>query len=350
MFMKSRYRRKPSTPAALAVLAVIFLAATNIGAQQVSPDTLVDDLAEGEFVWIPEASPTGPVVVLVSLNRQQAFVYRNGIIIGYTLVSTGKKGHETPTGVFTILQKDKDHVSSIYKAKMPYTERLTWSGICLHAGGLPGYPSSHGCIHLPLEFSHLLFDINELGATVVIADEHSGPAEAAHPAVLLSPNLHKERAEGPLADLVSFEWEPERSPEGPISLLLSTADSRLYVYRNGIEIGFAEVGMIGPDSTLPAGIHAVLEGNSDQDNPWVPGMKMHRWMHVSTESKDSSLEEDESSLASRVHIPPLFVKKVYDLLEPGVTLVITNRAATPETKSDSDFVIMATQQEEATSD
>ena len=159
----------------LCCLVLVGFANSPVGAQQVSPDTLVDDLAEGEFVWVPEASPTGPVVVLVSLNKQQAFVYRNGIIIGYTLVSTGKKGHETPTGVFTILQKDKDHVSSIYKAKMPYTERLTWSGICLHAGGLPGYPSSHGCIHLPLEFSHLLFDIDELGAAVVIGDEHSGP-------------------------------------------------------------------------------------------------------------------------------------------------------------------------------
>jgi len=334
----------------LSCLAMVGFVGSPLVAQQVSPDTDVDDLAQGEFVWNPEASPTGPVVVLVSLNKQQAFVYRNGIIIGYTLVSTGKKGHETPTGVFTILQKDKDHVSSIYKAKMPYTERLTWSGICLHAGGLPGYPSSHGCIHLPLEFSRLLFVINELGATVVIADEHSGPAEAAHPAVLLSPDLHKKRAVGPLADLVNFEWEPERSPEGPVSLLLSTSDSKLYVYRNGVEIGFAEISMIGGDTALPEGIHAVLEGYSDKDNPWAPGRKMHRWMHVSTESTDGSLEEDESFLASRVHIPPLFVEQIYDLLEPGTTLVITNRAATPETRSDTDFVIMATHQEEATSE
>ena len=328
----------------LCCLILVALPSSSLDTQQVSPDTAVDDLAQGEFVWNPEASPAGPVVVLVSLNKQQAFVYRNGITIGYTLVSTGKKGHETPTGVFTILQKDKDHVSSIYKAKMPYTERLTWSGICLHAGGLPGYPSSHGCIHLPLEFSHFLFDINELGATVVIADEHSGPAEAAHPAMLLSPALHKSRAEGPLAKFTKFEWQPDLAPEGPISLLLSTADSKLYVYRNGVEIGFAEVGMIHDDSDLPAGIHTVLEGFSDKESPLTPGKKMHRWMHVSTDR--DSLEEDESFLADRVHIPPLFVEQIYDLLEPGTTLVITNRAATPETKSDNDFVIMATHQEE----
>ena len=324
------------------ILAVVALSTSPLFAQQVSPDTDVDDLAQGEFVWNPDASPVGPVVVLVSLNKQQAFVYRNGIVIGYTNVSTGKKGHETPTGVFTILQKDKDHVSNLYKAKMPYTERLTWSGICLHAGGLPGYPSSHGCIHLPLEFSRFLFEIEELGATVVIADEHSGPAEATHPAVLLSPDLHKKRAEGPLAKFVNFEWEPDRSPEGPISLLLSTADSKLYVYRNGIEIGFAEIGLIGAEQTLPEGIHAVLEGYSDKESPLAPGHKMHRWMHVSTMAADDSLEEDESFFASRVHIPPLFVEQIYDLLEPGTTLMITNRAATPDTRSDDDFVIMAT--------
>lgn len=334
----------------LCCLMLVALPSSSLDAQQVSPDTAVDELAQGEFVWNPDAAPAGPVVVLVSLNKQQAFVYRNGIEIGYTLVSTGKKGHETPTGVFTILQKDKDHVSSIYKAKMPYTERLTWSGICLHAGGLPGYPSSHGCIHLPLEFSRLLFEINELGATVVIADEHSGPAEAAHPAVLLSPDLHEKRAEGPLADFVQFEWEPERSPTGPISLLLSTEDAKLYVYRNGVEIGVAKIGLLDTVTDLPEGTHTVLEGYSDRESPLAPGHRMHRWMHVSTESADGSLEEDESFLASRVHIPPLFVQQIYDLLEPGTTLVITNRAATPETRSDDDFVIMATHHEESAED
>jgi hypothetical protein len=185
-----------------------------------------------------------------------------------------------------------------------------------------------------------------LGATVVIADEHSGPAEAAHPAMLLSPDLHKKRAEGPLADVIEFEWEPERSPNGPISLLLSTDDSKLYVYRNGVEIGFAEVRLLDSETTLPEGIHTVLEGYSDKENPLVPGQKMHRWMQVSTMSADDSVEEDDSFLVSRVHIPPLFVQRVYDFLEPGTTLMITNRAATPETKSDSDFVIMATHGEE----
>ena len=117
-------------------------------------DTAPDHLKPGQFIWNPGVAPTGPIVVLVSIDEQRGYVYRNGIEIGVTTASTGKPGHETPTGVFTVLQKDKDHHSSIYHdAAMPYQERLTWGGVALHAGGLPGYPGSHGCIHLPSQLA-----------------------------------------------------------------------------------------------------------------------------------------------------------------------------------------------------
>jgi hypothetical protein len=137
-------------------------------------------------VWEPELSPEGSVAILVSLPEQMAHVYRNGLEIGVTTVSTGRKGHRTPTGIFVILQKDKNHHSSIYNnASLPNTQRLTWGGICLHAGGLPGYPSSHGCVHLPLEFSTKLFEITHLGTAVIIADEASAPADVVHPGIIL---------------------------------------------------------------------------------------------------------------------------------------------------------------------
>ena len=89
---------RASTLAVMIGLTAAFLAPPPIASQQVSAETAPEDLAEGEFVWEPEASPSGPIVVVVSLTEQRAYVYRNGIIIGYTNVSTGKKGHETPTG------------------------------------------------------------------------------------------------------------------------------------------------------------------------------------------------------------------------------------------------------------
>ena len=86
-------------------------------------------------MWKPVVSPAGPVVIIVSIPEQTLYVYRNGVRIGRSTVSTGKSGHRTPTGVFTILQKNEKHTSSIYKgASMPYMQRLTWTGVALHAG------------------------------------------------------------------------------------------------------------------------------------------------------------------------------------------------------------------------
>ena len=112
----------------------------------------------------PSARPAGPLLIIVSIPDQKVHVYRNGIRIAASTCSTGKPGHSTPTGVFKILQKDKHHRSSTYNnAPMPNMNRLTWSGIALHAGNLPGYPASHGCVRLPMEFSERLFGITQDG-------------------------------------------------------------------------------------------------------------------------------------------------------------------------------------------
>ncbi len=312
-----------------------------------------EDLKGGEFVWMPEAAPSGPLVVLVSLNQQFAYVYRNGVLIGYCPVATGKPGHETPTGVFTILQKDKDHVSSLYNAKMPYTQRLTWSGIALHAGSIPGYPNSHGCVHLPLEFSHLLFEVEHLGGTVVIADDHSGPAEAAHPGMVLSPMIPAGEPRVPVIGPDTYDWRPELSPEGPVNVLISTADGKIYVYRNGIEIGFSEIHIKDPQRPVAEGIFTILDGYADHENPWVPGRPAPLWMTVWTNAPAEITQEaawrDEGSELNRISIPSFFSTRVWEILGPGSTIVITNRAASPETRSDSDFVVLATRHPEQTS-
>src|SRR5437660_3820357 len=128
-------------------------------------------LKPGEYWWNPRISPEGPVVVLVSIPQQAMHVYRNGILIGRTTVSTGSKGHATPGGVFSILEKKQEHYSKKYdNAPMPNMQRLTWTGIAMHSGNLPGYPASHGCIRLPFDFSQLLFSATANGGTVVVGD------------------------------------------------------------------------------------------------------------------------------------------------------------------------------------
>lgn len=136
------------------------------------------DLQPGDYVWTPELSPAGPLVIVVSLPGQRAHVYRNGTRIGVSTISSGKPGHETPTGVFPILQKRAEHHSNLYdNAPMPYMQRLTWDGIALHAGRIPGKPASYGCIRLPMAFAKSLFAATERGVTVVVADESShGPS------------------------------------------------------------------------------------------------------------------------------------------------------------------------------
>jgi len=203
--------------AALLVLRPFLVSAeTFTEGVRVSPETVT--LKPGEYVWEPERAPEGPLLIVASTTEQVAYVYRNGIRIARSSVSTGRPGHPTPTGVFTILEKEVHHTSSIYKgAEMPYMERVTWGGIALHSGDLPGYPDSDGCIRLPLEFSKLLFGVTMKGASVIIADEHSAPAETVHPGLFFTQSGEESE---PIA-AGQFEWNPDKSPTGPVSLLVS---------------------------------------------------------------------------------------------------------------------------------
>lgn len=137
-------------------------------------------LTPGEYLWMPERQESGEVVVVVSIAAQKAYVYRASKLIGVTTVSTGMRGHRTPTGSFTILQKNRRHFSNLYNnAPMPNMQRLTWGGIALHAGALPGYPASHGCIRLPMAFSRLLFGATSMGGSVhIVADTPPSAADA----------------------------------------------------------------------------------------------------------------------------------------------------------------------------
>lgn len=140
-----------------------------------------DQLQPGEFEWLPAASHSsdGEVMIIVSLRDQRAYVYRDGERIATSTVSTGRPGNETPTGVFEILQKKKVHHSNLYdNAPMPFMQRLTWSGVALHAGRLPGHPASHGCVRLPKEFAKQLYDVTKHGQTVVVSEDGSVDALA----------------------------------------------------------------------------------------------------------------------------------------------------------------------------
>ncbi|PYL20125.1 MAG: L,D-transpeptidase [Verrucomicrobia bacterium] len=236
-------------------------------------------LKPGEYWWKPQLSPSGPLMVLVSVPEQTMNVYRNGILIGRSSVSTGTKGNATPGGVFSILEKKQEHYSKKYdNAPMPNMQRLTWTGIAMHSGNLPGYPASHGCIRLPFDFSQLLFNETSKGGTVVVGDGKTpAPYLASNPGLLLAPKDLTAGMMQPLANN-AYDWNPERSSSGPITV-------------------------------------------ADRQSSLAPGRAARRWMTVTSRGRSVPAEK----IAARFRINPEFTQKVYDTIEPGTTVIITDQ-------------------------
>ncbi|HUO88520.1 MAG TPA: L,D-transpeptidase [Rhizomicrobium sp.] len=277
-------------------------------------DADIDTLRPGEFIWAPQLAPEGPTTVVVSLPAQRAYVYRNGVRIGASTISTGKKGHETPTGVFTILQKREEHYSNRYNnAPMPYMQRLTWDGIALHAGKLPGYAASHGCVRLPLAFSKALFKETSLGMTVVVTDD-ARPS----PQTVLDPGLAAAPGTDPHLRLNAgeeFRWHPEKSPSGPVTILVSFADQRMLVLRNGKVIGRARVEV--PPGLFNGTEALQMEGRDANGRP--------RWLYIGIPGREASHGKPlDRNTIEQVRVPEKFLASLHGILAPGATMMVTN--------------------------
>jgi hypothetical protein len=274
---------------------------------------LADNLKPGEWVWAASVAPSGPILIYVDLSRQRATVYRNGVRIAVSTISSGKPGHETPTGVFTILQKDASHHSKKYdNAPMPFQERLTWDGVALHAGGLPGYPESHGCVHLPYTFSQELFGITTLGATVVVEGNAANHITTTDASLLVPMTVKGQQVTQQHLDSAEYRWEPEKSPTGPLTIIVSKRDQRIVVIRNGVEIG-RSVAQINDDD--PASHVISVTRGADGKNHWI-------YVGLPGHDDDKGRELDEATL-NRVHMPRGFFEAVQAVIVPGTTILVT---------------------------
>jgi hypothetical protein len=278
-------------------------------------DGPIEALPPGGFLWAPDIAPHGPVTVIISLATQRAYTYRNGAPIGVSTVSTGAPGHRTPTGVFVILQKAVTHKSNKYSdAPMPFMQRLTWDGIALHAGRLPGYPASHGCIRLPLAFAKLLFGITRLGLTVVITDNPVAPEFAPVPGLLAD---RLDQAPANSANLAqSFRWQPQAAPSGPVTIIVSGRDRRIVVLRNGVEMGSCAIVIDGPVTTTEAFSYAGVDAAGPH---WLrlplPGpqpVPLAGAAHVMSQADHA-----------RGHVPNALRQNLLAILQPGDTMLIT---------------------------
>jgi hypothetical protein len=289
-------------------------------------DTPKDSLKRGEFTWGPEIAPVGPIVVTVNLDEQFAYTYRNGVLIGTATVSTGKPGHSTPTGVFVTSLKDAKHRSSKYNnAAMPYTQRFTNYGIALHAGGVPNYPSSHGCVHLPSEYARLLFNESPMGMTVVVTDKSSFPEEVSHPAFLNPVNTKGTiQSHERLSEKEAYRWQPELSSTGPVSMVLSGADKRMVVLRNGIEIGRCKISIDNPTDSL--GTHVYVAHESELKNETINGMPAIniKWLAFPVEDLNYGKAKGHPFIEGRIHIPDAFMREIATVFVPGTNLLVTD--------------------------
>ncbi len=296
-----------------------------------STATSQSKLAPGQYEWQPQNSPSGPVLMAVSIDDQMAYVYRNGVQIGRSTVSTGKPGKETPTGVFTILQRKVEHESSIYKgAQMPYMQRLTWGGIAMHAGHLPGYPASAGCVRLPHAFSQKLYGVMHNGATVAITKKNATPSQTSRPAGILlsSKGASTEKAiPNPQGEVV---WNPGKSRSGPFSVLVSYADQTVYVWRNGIQIGQSPIA-IRPGANPPEGVFMMLQGKDSSGK--------NAWSALSL-SGGNAQGNAVSAMRANIRMPDEFSRKVAPILKPGTILVSTRQSSNKSTRSNRNFSII----------
>lgn len=196
------------------------------------------------------AQAKAPLTLVVSLEAQRLDVYRGSTLLKQAPVSTGRKGYATPTGIFSILQKRRWHRSNIYsRAPMPFMQRLTWSGIALHAGPLPGYPASHGCIRLPSAFATDLFRLTRLGAHVVVVQGTAAPRPIEH-AALFQPR--------PPADLASPDQAPSRKAASEVMRLAEAGET-------GVASSLSDAAAVSspPESSEPTAFEAYAERAHD---------------------------------------------------------------------------------------
>lgn len=319
----------------LLILGALVAAPSGVLAQGMKTSSAIElartaaGLKAGEWVWAPAVAPSGPVMIYVDLSHQVATIYRNGVRIGVSTISSGKKGYETPTGVFTILQKDVDHHSNLYKnASMPFQQRLTWDGVALHAGGLPGYPESHGCIHLPYGLAKELFKVTKLGATVIVDEGNSVPMPIAGGNLLLPTDP---KTPDPVSSGVTegdYEWHPEKSVTGPVTIILSRSDQVAVVMRNGVVIGRSKITMPNTDF----GSH-ILTLTIDKSGK-------RQWIYVAVPGHaDDGGKVLDASVAGQVKFPKPIYDAVSAMLQPGTTILVTQSSVSATTTGEK-LVVM----------
>ena len=316
--------------------------------------------------------PHGPLQIIISIKDQRISLYENGTLTARSSVSTGVEGHPTPLGVFSVLSKQKWHRSNIYSAApMPYMQRLTWSGIAPHAGHLPGYPASHGCIRVTNDFAIRLWHLTKRGTRVIIAREDIRPVEITNPHLFVpKPRVAQATPESSTTAVASdssittaaahpppmsgshedVQTVNPASTGGrpqkvvPISVFVSRQLSKLFV-RKGFTPLF-DVPIKIRDPAEPMGTYVFSAMKFENEGTAV------RWTVVSIPEKAPPNQgnpprsykgpaiADTNAVLERIEIPQDAADRISELLTPGSSLIVSDYGISHETGADTDFIVL----------
>jgi L,D-transpeptidase catalytic domain len=345
----------------------------------------------------------GVLQIVVSIGSQRVTLFSNGVRVAQGGVSTGTPGHPTPMGVFSIIQKDRYHHSNLYgNAPMYYMQRITWSGVAMHEGVLPGHAASHGCIRLSHGFAAALWPTTKLGVRVIVARHDLAPTDFEHPK-LFAPRpkpadplvaMSKPHPEGlvrvaastaPSTDARGLEVNPS-APEaakpaaidvdppkpvapnrrfadpplkrtGQVAVFVSRKEQKVFV-RQGF-VPLFDMPVVIEESDRPLGTHvftamgAGAEGTGMRWNlitiptsdPERSGEKLRSRRSSKEPVKVAAVESKPSSSAAealdRIRLPSEAVERISELLTPGSSLIVSDKGNSYETGRGTEFIVLA---------
>jgi L,D-transpeptidase catalytic domain len=326
----------------------------------------------------------GPFQIIVSIADQRISVYDDGTLIARSSVSTGVQGHPTLVGVFSVIGKELWHRSNIYSAApMPYMQRITWSGIALHAGVLPGHPASHGCIRLAKDFAIRLWHLTKRGTRVIIAANNVDPVQIANPRLFsnrkaasssLEPSTEALAGKDvpsipstPTALVQNAQWQGGSSllpaagvapPKKaiPISVFVSRKLSRLFVRQRFTPLFDVPIKIENPDQPLGTHVFTVLKPQNEatsfpwnvvsmpktfSDDPTSSNKKPNATIQGIAGTAPASHQADDANAAlDRIEIPQDAAAQIAQLLTPGSSLIVSDYGLSSETGTDTDFIVV----------
>jgi len=330
----------------------------------------------------PEPLPKGPLQIIISIADQRVSLFDNGALIARSSVSTGMQGHPTPLGVFSVISKERWHRSNIYSAApMPYMQRITWSGIALHAGVVPGHPASHGCIRLKNAFAVRLWHLTKRGTRVIIAHGDVQPVEITNPH-LFQPKAASASSEFQTAPVATKSIGTAAATQGspvsnaetpeaaslqvpgsvpaasapkkivPISIFVSRKLSKLFVRQGFTPLFDVPVKIENPEEPLGTHVFTAMEFQNEgtairwtvvsipDEFPRIEGATKGREAPVKQTALLVPSPDQANAIFNRIEIPQDTVERISQLLTPASSLIISDNGFSNETGKDTDFIVV----------